>query len=126
MLPLIADKMIELTALCQKYRVARLDLFGSATTDEFDASPLGEANSGDGNSGDGASGDGASGGSDLDFIVEFEPMEPIPRKNAYFSLHRELASLFARDIDLVEDGAVRNPYICQSINASRVHLYAAA
>ncbi len=33
--PLIAQKLPEIAALCKKYRVATMYLFGSATTDRF-------------------------------------------------------------------------------------------
>lgn len=39
MIPIIADHLPEIRALCREYGVARLELFGSAATDAFDPKP---------------------------------------------------------------------------------------
>ena len=53
--------------------------------------------------------------SDLDFLVEFAPMSPSGHAEAYFGLLEDLESLFGRRVDLVEIGAVRNPYLRREI-----------
>jgi predicted nucleotidyltransferase len=100
---LIESKRSELRALCERYRVERLALFGSALRDDFDL-----------------------GHSDLDFSVEFQPMGPSEHAGAYFGLLENLESLFGRRVDLVEIGAVRNPYLRREIEAGQETLYAAA
>ena len=92
----------ELTRLCQKYRVRRLDLFGSARGTRFNLAS-----------------------SDVDFAVEFEPMSPDDHADAYFGLLFALEDLFGRSIDLVELPAVRNPYVRAEIERTRELLYAA-
>jgi predicted nucleotidyltransferase len=82
--------------------VRRLELFGSATRDDFDDTT-----------------------SDLDFLVEFEEMPPAEYADAYFGLLAALESLLRRRIDLVVLSAIRNPYFLESINRSRTVLYAA-
>lgn len=89
---LIEARKYELAELCERYRVVRLALFGSALREDFD-----------------------SGSSDLDFVVEFEPMSPSEHAEAYFGLLEDLESLFERKVDLVEVGTVRNPYLRQEI-----------
>lgn len=103
MTELIESKRSELRALCERYRVKRLALFGSALRDDFD-----------------------SGHSDLDFCVEFQPVTPQEHAGAYFGLLEDLESLFGRRVDLVEIGAVRNPYLRREIEAMQETLYAAA
>ena len=44
--------------------------------------------------------------------------------DAYFGLKEALEELFGRPVDLVEAGAVRNPYLKASIEQSRENLYA--
>ena len=88
MIELIESKRYELKALCERYRVERLALFGSALREDFDSCK-----------------------SDLDFAVEFQPMTPQEHAGAYFGLLEDLESLFG----LVEIGAVRNPYLRQEI-----------
>jgi len=92
-----------LARLCQRYRVRRLALFGSATGREFDRSR-----------------------SDLDFAVEFEPLNPQQHTENYFGLLEDLERLFQRAIDLVEYGPIRNPYFRQSLEETQVLLYDAA
>ena len=90
----------ELSALCRRYRVRRLDVFGSAATGK------------------------AGAGSDIDLLVEFEPMSE-GYADAYFGLQGALQTLLRKPVDLVVDSAIRNPYVRQSVEASRTPLYAA-
>ena len=92
----------ELTQLCNRFHVSRLELFGSAATGRFE-----------------------EGASDLDFLVDFAPMPPPEHAEAYFGLLEALQDLFQRPIDLVETGAIRNPYFKASVDETRVLLYAA-
>jgi predicted nucleotidyltransferase len=103
MSPVVRDKLDELIALCRKFHVAKLELFGSAAGDDgFDPAK-----------------------SDLDFLVEFQPLEPEDHADSYMDLLSDLKRLFGRRVDLVETRAVDNPYFLQSINRARRVLYAA-
>lgn len=92
----------QLGNLCRHFRVRRLEVFGSACRTDFNAES-----------------------SDLDFLVEFEDMEPRVYADAYFGLLEALADLYQRPVDLVVRSAVKNPYFIQSINEDRALLYAA-
>ena len=85
-----------------RHGVVRLDAFGSALRDDF-----------------------RSGESDLDLLVEFGPMEPYDRVDAYFGMLEELRALLGLEIDLVMAGAVKNPYIERDIERTKRTLYAA-
>jgi predicted nucleotidyltransferase len=100
---LIESKRSELRALCERYSVKHLALFGSALRDDFDSEQ-----------------------SDLDFSVEFKPVTPQEHARAYFGLLEDLESLFGRRVDLVEIGTVRNPYLRREIETGQETLYAAA
>jgi predicted nucleotidyltransferase len=91
----------ELDALCRRFHVRRLDLFGSAARGQ------------------------ARDDSDLDFLVEFEPLPEGGYADVYFGLLDALQTLFRRPVDLVVASAIRNPYFRQSIESSRTSLYAA-
>jgi predicted nucleotidyltransferase len=102
MIDLIEKTLKELKTLCVRYRVQRLELIGSAVTDEkFDAEK-----------------------SDIDFLVDFQLKEG-EYADTYFGLLESLESLFNRHVDLVMVRAVKNPYFLESINKSRKVLYAA-
>jgi predicted nucleotidyltransferase len=92
-----------LAALCRKYAVRRLKLFGSAAGDGFEAER-----------------------SDLDFLVEFEEPPPGMRLGAqFFGLMEDLQRMFQRPVDLLEESAIENSRLLRSAQAGAVTLYAA-
>jgi len=88
----IDEKREQIAAICREYHVRRLALFGSALRDDFD--PV---------------------HSDLDIVVEFEPLPEGTFANTYFGPIEALERLFQRHVDLVEAGSVRSPYFQQEI-----------
>lgn len=97
----LAAKREAVSALCQRYGVARLDLFGSATSASFDPQR-----------------------SDLDFLVEFDA-DSKHLFDRYFSLKEALELLFGRKVDLVSAGALKNPHFISAVQQTRRTLYAA-
>jgi len=63
--------------------------------------------------------------SDADFLVEFEPVPVAVRMKNYLALREALGVLLSRPMDLIEDGAIRNPYVLQSVTEQEQVLYAA-
>jgi hypothetical protein len=92
----------ELLDLCRRHYVKRLDVFGSAATGEMKES------------------------SDVDLLVEFDEQVNPRRFDNYFELLRSLEKLFGRHIDLVEAGALRNPYFIRQVEATKRRIYAAS
>jgi uncharacterized protein len=92
----------QIAALAERHRVETLALFGSAATGEFDGSR-----------------------SDIDFLVTFRGMSPAEHAEAYFGLLESLENLLDRRVDLLEEGAISNRYLRQSIEVSKRMLYAA-
>ncbi len=102
MVAILESKLEKISELCARFRVASRESFGSAIREDFNPNE-----------------------SDLDFLVEFLPMEPYDRVDAYFGLLDELRVLLDRDIDLVMVGAVKNQYIAHNIEQNKQLLYAA-
>jgi uncharacterized protein len=103
MIGIVEDRRAEVAALCERYGVKRLDLFGSGAGDGFDP----EA-------------------SDLDFVVSFERRDPPELFDRYFGLKEDLEVLFGRGVDLVtEDALLKDPDFAEGISGERVPLYAA-
>ncbi len=100
--PEILSQQDALTALCRRFHVRSLEVFGSAASDEFDPQR-----------------------SDVDFLVEFEELAPRAYADAYFGLLRQLEQLFGRPVDLVMPSGIRNKYLLRSINRTRTPIYAA-
>jgi len=97
-----SEQSEKLEALCRRFGVRSLELFGSA-----------------------AMGTDSSGAGDLDFLVEFRPDPPGGYAEAYFGLLESLTELFGRRVDLVVTAAIRNPYFLEAIQRTRTLLYAA-
>ena len=102
MIAAISERAAELEKLCVQYHVQRLDLFGSADT-----------------------GDHRQGASDLDFLVEFQPLPAGAYGDAYFGLLEALETLFGDPVDLVVDSAIQNPFFRQRVEETWTQLYAA-
>lgn len=98
--PVISERAADLERLCRHYRIRKLALFGSAATGRY----LSET-------------------SDLDFLVEFNPLPPGVYADTYFGLLEALQRLFDRPVDLVVESAVRNPYFLEAIEATRTPIY---
>lgn len=101
MASILDPHLADISELCRRYGVRRLELFGSATTDAFDPHR-----------------------SDLDFLVAFDANPP-DLFSRYFGLKESLEALFGRDVDLVMIGAMQNPYFIESVNKTRQLVYAA-
>jgi predicted nucleotidyltransferase len=89
-----------ISALCRRFGVRRLDLFGSTTGDRFDPER-----------------------SDIDLPVEFEPTVAAGYADAYFGLREALSALFGREVDLVTAPALKNPYLRRRILSERRTLF---
>jgi len=99
---LIDPQLAEVSALCRRYGVRKLELFGSATTGAFDSRT-----------------------SDLDFLIDFDPGGDESLFHRYFGLNEDLEALFGRKVDLVMVGTLKNPYFIDSVNKTRQTVYAA-
>jgi len=91
----------EVSDLCRRYRVERLELFGSAAGEEFDPAS-----------------------SDLDFLVSFQTLSPGEHADAFFGLKEALEELLGYRVELVEIAPIKNPYFLKEIEKSRELIYA--
>lgn len=89
----------KINALCEKHKVGSLFVFGSVLTDKFKKS------------------------SDIDFLVKFSEIDLYEYADNYFDLKAALEKLFKRSVDLLEDQAIRNPYLRKSIDSSKKMIY---
>lgn len=97
---IIKDNLPQIRELCKKHNVEKLFLFGSALEESYSTEQ-----------------------SDIDFLVEFEKMEPIEHKNSYFGLLTDLKSLLDSVIDITELCAINNPYFLEEVLETRRLIY---
>ncbi len=82
-----------------KYKVAKLYVFGSVLNNRFSSE------------------------SDIDFIVSFDKVELEQYADNYFDFKFSLEDLFNRNIDLLEEKAIKNPFFKNSVNNSKQLIY---
>jgi len=88
-------------AMCARFGVASLDLFGSATAPDWrpDAS-------------------------DLDFVVTFDPERTESLADRFLGLAEALEAAFGTPVDLITSASIRNPYFRASVDATKARVYA--
>ena len=99
MVPLVSNNLDKIRAICERFGVARLELFGSAARNDFDPAK-----------------------SDIDFIVEFID-HGTGISDRYFGLTHALEDLLGRPVDIGFARTLKNPYFIAEIEADRTILY---
>lgn len=100
---LILSRGCEIAALCRRYGVSQLALFGSILRPGFDAAA-----------------------SDVDIVVEFGPPRETSAARQYFDFKRDLELLLECSVDLVELGAMEDGRLKRIIERTKVPFYPSA
>ena len=87
--------------ICRRHKVRALFLFGSGRTNPDSAR-------------------------DFDFLVDFDRMSPAEHANEYFGLMEDLENILGKRVDLVETGAIKNPFFRKEVENTKVRIYEAA
>jgi predicted nucleotidyltransferase len=102
--PMISSHRDEIEALCRRFHVERLELFGSATGADFDPER-----------------------SDVDVLVRFSADYDFgPWMSRLQEFEEELAALFQRPVDVVLESALRNPWFRREAEKTRTLIYDAS
>lgn len=96
---IINSNINEIKRLCAKHKVIKLFVFGSVAKNSFNQN------------------------SDIDFVVTFGKMDLHNYADNYFDLKEELESVFNRPVDLLEEQAVKNPFIKKQIDSEKLLVY---
>ncbi len=88
------DKII---ALCKKYKVAKLWVFGSILTPRFNDN------------------------SDIDFLVDFDEnnIELLDYADNYFNFIHEIVSVMGRKVDMVVNKSIKNRFFRTEVDETR-------
>lgn len=104
MISMVTDKQAEIAALCERYGVRRLELFGSAATGAYDPMT-----------------------SDIDLLVTYpEEYDFGPWLGRHFDLRDDLIQVLGPRVDLVLSDALRHDWFREEIESTREVLYDAA
>jgi len=99
---ILESKINQLKNICLLLDVKRLYAFGSVVSDKFNNE------------------------SDIDFLISFNENLSIEQyTDNYFTLHYKLRELFKREIDIVTERTLSNPYLIESIDNSKELIYEA-
>jgi predicted nucleotidyltransferase len=98
---ILAANRAEISALCQRFNIRRLDLFGSAARET-----------------------GFTEDSDFDFLVAYTPDHP-PAFAEFLELQESLSALLGRHVDLTMESALRNPFLRAAIERTRQPIHGA-
>lgn len=89
----------QIKRLCEIHKVRSLYAFGSVNTSKF------------------------TNESDVDLLVDFKIDDPLEYTDNYFDLKFELEKILNRQIDLLESKSIRNPFLKESIDKTKVLVY---
>ena len=97
---IIKENIETIIKICGRYNVVRLYVFGSVLEKTFSYKK-----------------------SDLDFIVEMEQVSAIEKGEKLIQLWDELENLFQRNVDLLTDQPIRNPYFKAQVERTKQLIY---
>ncbi len=96
---LIERNMQTIIALCKMYKVNKLFVFGSILTERFNKE------------------------SDIDLVVDFNKEDISDYFDNYYNLKDSLQEVLGREVDLLEEQAIKNPYLRKSVDSSKMLIY---
>ena len=89
----------DITELCKTHKVKSLFAFGSVLNEKFNNE------------------------SDIDLIVDFQQLDVLDYGDNYYDLKFSLERILKRNIDLLEQKAIKNPYFIKTINQNKKLIY---
>ena len=95
----INHHIAQIINLCRLHKVRKLYVFGSVLRSDFDKE------------------------SDIDFIVDFSPIDLYQYADNYFAFKSSLESIFHRPVDLLEEKGIRNPVFRKELDSHRQLIY---
>ena len=92
---LIENNIQKIIDLCKRHKVHKLFVFGSVLTDRFNDD------------------------SDVDLVVDFNKTEVEDYFDNYFDFKYSLQDLLGREIDLLEEQTIKNPYLKKNVDSTK-------
>ena len=95
----LKDHIEQIKRLCNTCHVKSLFAFGSVVTNQLKTE------------------------SDIDLIVDIDNEDPLDYTDNYFALKFQLEHILKRPVDLLEDKAIKNPFLKKQIDNTKVLIY---
>lgn len=97
---LIQQNIEKIISLCRKYKVKNMYVFGSILTPRFNEE------------------------SDIDLLVNFSnELDYLSYADNILDLYADLKVVFGRNVDLVDESAVKNPYFKKELDQTKQLIY---
>lgn len=93
------SKLEQIQWLCKTNKVKTLFAFGSVVRDDFNEN------------------------SDVDFVVDIDEKDPFKYTDIYFNLKLKLEDILKRQVDLLEERAIKNKFFRLEIDNTKVMIY---
>lgn len=98
--PLFQNQIPAVTQLMRQYRVKNAFVFGSVVTNRFNDE------------------------SDVDFLINFEEnLDPLEKGELMWNLRYALQDILHREIDLLTESSLKNPYFIEELNEKKILIY---
>lgn len=96
----ILNQRAALDEIFKKHKIEKAYVFGSVLNDNFNDE------------------------SDIDFLIQFEKnLSPSEKGTLWWDLHDSLRELFNREIDLLTENSLKNPYFIEEVNQTKTLIY---
>lgn len=97
---IISSNIEKIRQFFEMHKIERAFIFGSAVTGDFNEK------------------------SDLDFLVRFQPdLDPLEKGELWWNLHDKLRDFFNREIDIVTENSLKNPYFIKELDETKELVY---
>jgi hypothetical protein len=93
------QKIEEISELCKSNKVKSLFAFGSVTRADFSEC------------------------SDIDLVVDIDENDPFTYTDIYFNLKNKLEIILKRQVDLLEERAIKNKLFKEQLDRTKISLY---
>ena len=98
--PFLQSHLPLVIELFKKHKITSAYAFGSVVTDKFNDE------------------------SDVDFIINFdEGLDPLERGELWWDLYESLVDNIHREVDLITEKSLKNPYFIEEVNETKVKIY---
>ncbi|MCG3165916.1 MAG: hypothetical protein POELPBGB_01691 [Bacteroidia bacterium] len=98
--PQLEAVLPEVIKVLKEHNVRRAYAFGSVCTEQFNNK------------------------SDVDLLIAFaEGLDPLKKGQSIWDLEDALSKLLHRDVDIVTENSLKNPYFIKELNETKVRIY---
>jgi predicted nucleotidyltransferase len=93
------QKIDAISEICKSGKVKSLFAFGSVTRNDFNEN------------------------SDIDLVVDFNETDPFTYTDLYFDFKKRVEEILKRQVDLLEERAIRNKLFRKQLEETKVQIY---